>query len=368
MYCPLLMLSVGWFLTGYCSRLPQQVVFSGEILSASQTQAGTELILEGEDFAVATLFTVADKLTSISSQGSTSVLRLNSGPEICTSLANSRLGEIGSLQFTCTKEARADFVTMTDTPLEFVLHKPTSLKVSVPAAGRINIQPVGIQDEFPASLQFIASESRPTETSAGPEDCAGTSSGVSPTPMVSLLVQNQPGTEISFEASGRRVTLVPWTSAQSSPRPLCFVIDSPGSGDRAIFTTLYRQASVPLSASYNVRRVELRQTNGRVSVGGEQSTLLSTDVLDVRSHDPGLMTLVNERINFEMPSAYSVNKGTIVGQGGNSGSLRSFEGTDIRRRWLETWAPWLQAILAVVISALGIQVVLPFIIPKGLRR
>ena len=83
-------------MAGYFTRPLQQVVFTGEIISASQTQPGTQLAFEGDDLASGTVVTLADKLASLSSQGSPTVVHLNSEPETCDKLKNSRLKEIES--------------------------------------------------------------------------------------------------------------------------------------------------------------------------------------------------------------------------------------------------------------------------------
>ena len=122
-----------------------------------------------------------------------------------------------------------------------------------------------------------------------------------------------------------------------------------------------------LSASYNVGQAELRRTNGQVNVEGDRTTFLRTDAIDVRAEEPGLLSLSDERIDFEIPKAYLVRKGASENQTVEAGVDEASHGEDLRRRRLATWPPWLQAMLGLVVSALGLQVILPFIIPRMLK-
>ncbi len=366
-YIPLLLLSVGWFMVGYFTRPLQQVIITGEMLSASQAQPGTELAFEGDDLASGTFVTVADKLTSISSQGSLAVVHLNSELQTCDNLKSSSLKEINYLQFTCADAAKADFVRVTDIPLDFQFDQPTNVRVKVRSARRISIQPIGGQPEFPASLQVNASMYQEDSTETGQEPCDGDLDGNPLRPVVTLTVQNQPGVQITFDAGGRLKTLEPWTSAAKIPRPLCFLFESPGAGKRAIFETLYRQRLL-LSASYSVGQAELRRTNGQVNVAGDRTTLLRTDAIDVRAEEPGNLSLSDERIDFEIPKAYLVRKGAAENQEGATRVDEASKGEDLRRRRLAIWPPWFQAMVGLLVSALGLQVILPFIIPKRLKQ
>ena len=267
-------------MAGYFTRPLQQVVITGEMLSASQAQPGTELAFEGDDLASGTFVTVAEKLTSISSQTSLAVVHLNSEAQTCNNLNSSSLKEIDYLQFTCADAAKADFVRVTDIPLDFHFDQPTNVRVKVRSARRISIQPIGRQPEFSASLQVNASMFQEDSTGTGQEPCDRGLDGNPLRRVITLTVQNQPGVQITFDAGGRLKTLEPWTSAGKIPRPLCFLIESPGAGKRAIFETLYRQRLL-LSASYNVRQAELRRTNGQVNVEGDRTTLLRTDAIYV---------------------------------------------------------------------------------------
>ena len=168
-----------------------------------------------------------------------------------------------------------------------------------------------------------------------------------------------------FTGSAAQLSLAPWPSAVAVPIPLCVVINSTGTGSRATLTALYRQNFLPLSGDFVSGNVVLQRAVGRMEVGGQQGTLLRCDALAARSDGLGILSLSNERIDFELSSAHSVRKheGDAC-----SNPLSGSEGKDVRRRWLETWPPWLQATLGVLISGLGLQVILPFIVPGRLKR
>ena len=84
--------------------------------------------------------------------------------------------------------------------------------------------------------------------------------------------------------------------------------------------------------------------------------------MEVRAEEPGYLSLSNERIDFEIPRVSSVRKSAATNQEGEP-----VVGEDLRRRRLATWPPWLQAMVGLLVSALGLQVILPFIIPRRLK-
>ena len=124
------------------------------------------------------------------------------------------------------------------------------------------------------------------------------------------------------------------------------------------FKLFYSQTSPDVSSTHEVSGVKLSHDGGVIDVAGRERTLLSADSIEVRTGGVGSVSITDERISFRIPKARSALK--------FSGDNR--ESTNLRRPRIDTWSPYVQVIVGVLISGLGVQVAIRLIVPFKLRK
>lgn len=366
LYAPLLLMAAGWFVVGFSVRNPQQVVYTGEMVQGSEASDGTKLKIESKVLAEGTLTTVADKISALTSLGRPLVVHINGGPSACSDLENSGTWEPDSITFSCGPESGIDLIRASGISLGLEFSEPTPLTVESLAGDNLNIQGMGLFGEFFASLRITVSNTRILSPAGQIGRCESAFGESETKPALVVTARNQPGVKVTLDAPGSRKSITPWRSGVPATKPLCIVIETSKQGSKSRLTTRYRQTFVPVSGNYVADYVEIERSSGLLTVASEPNTILRRDAIRIESEEPGRVSLSDQRIDLEMPKAISVRKD--LEKAGAGGRARRSRGEDLRRRWLETWPPWLQASIGVLLSGLGLQVMIPLIVPTRLKR
>ncbi len=365
-YVPLLVISAGWFITGYLVRMPQQVVFSGEIVHGSDLTPGTEWSFETNTLSEGTLSTVADGISGLLSSGRPMILQFNVGPETCQRLESSGFLQSPSVKIKCDTDSGLDLIEAVNVELNIDFGTPTSVIVRALGASNILFRAGGLAGDFPASLEIAVSRFDNTLSPKQVGRCADVAINNLANPALLVNVQNQRKDQAIFELDSDKMPVTFWPGSMVGVKTLCLFINTSGEELGAALTTRYRQTFMPVSANYTTDNVDIETTNGRITVGGDSKTLLRADAIHVRSKQAGLLSLSNDQVDFELPKAYVVCKGVAASP--KKCADQQPAGADLKRRWLETWPPWLQAAVGVLVSGLGLQVIIPLIVPNRLKR
>ena len=312
------------------------MVFSSEIVQRSEIAPGAEWELETETLSEGALFTVADGISGLLSHGRPILLKFNIGTKMCPRLESTGFLESPSVEIICDSGPGVDLIKTKDVELNIDFVTPTSVIITALGASNIHFRAGGVVGDFPAFLEIAVSNFENLISPGQAGRCADTVEKEPVSPALLVNVQNQREGQAIFERDRNREPVTFWPTSVVDSKLLCLLVEAPEleQEQNAAITTRYSQTFMPVSANYTTDNVDVKRTNGRITVGGDSKTLLRADAVNVRSHQAGLLSLSNWQIDFELPEAYVVCKGNAAS--GEPNDNDEAAGEDLKRRWLET--------------------------------
>lgn len=342
---------------GYLVKSENEATFHGDLSSGNLLSQGTELYLAGDELQEGTFRIMADQLFVPQGQGGRMTLSLR-----VTSVCDVARSQNGYEPVDCIPVAKSDFFAKpisTDRPLN--LSFDAAMRVVAKVQGiAFSIRDEPVQGSSGRDRTIAVSGCKVSSGVRADVNCANSESVNEPMVVLELINLYGARVIIGNPESGQSKMLLRDRDGLEQLKSLRL---SPNDGDKkwVRLRTGQNGIDLPFDLDFRVGEARFRETSGTVRASNAERPVFPSDMLVITSDKDGRIEMSDESVSTRFEKVSAVRLGSFD----SNTATTNYE--DIRPRRLNTWPPWVQAVLGVLVSGLVVQEMIKKIVPEARR-